>query len=465
MPAPTTTDQLFDCLRKSGLIQPARLEALLAELPADATPRAILDQCVAAELLTPFQANRIGVGKYKGFVLGGYVILDRLGGGGMGQVYLAEHAAMRRHVAIKVLVSTGGPETVARERFLREARAAAGLNHPNIIRVFDLRQDRQVLYLVMEYVAGISLHHLVTRTGPMDVLAATHAVRQVALGLQHAHENGLVHRDIKPANLLLARDGTVKILDLGLVRIESETESKLTNHIDKTILGTADYLAPEQAMDSSAVDIRADIYSLGATFYCLLAGHPLFPEGRTAQKLMWQQLKEPTPIRELRPEVPLELAAVVHRALRKNPNERFQTPLEMAAALTPWANGSAPQPDPAVLPPPPPRWIGGITVGGAGPAIGVSSAFIELPTTPARRSGTLARTLDDRDGATPRLTLVPPDSKTPVLISQPIRTPNPSAPLPLPRTRVGLIALAGGLIALGFVVGVLVLFLAVMILK
>src|SRR5579883_2233614 len=152
MPAPTTTDKLLEHLRKSGLVPPARLDRLAAGLAAGEAPRAVLDRLVAAGSLTPFQADRLAAGKYKGFILGSYVILDRIGGGGMGQVYLAEHAAMRRHVAVKVLAAAGAPETVARERFLREARAAAGLNHPNIIRVFDLRQERHVLYLVMEYV-------------------------------------------------------------------------------------------------------------------------------------------------------------------------------------------------------------------------------------------------------------------------------------------------------------------------
>ena len=461
MPAPTTTDQLFEHIRKSGLLSPARLDECAAGLPSGAPPRAVLDRLVGDGLLTPFQAERLAAGKYKGFVLGGYVILDRIGGGGMGQVYLAEHAAMRRHVAVKVLAAAGAPETVARERFLREARAAAGLNHPNIIRVFDLRQDRHVLYLVMEYVEGVSLHHLIARTGPLDVRAAAHYVRQVAAGLQHAHENGLVHRDIKPANLLLGRDGGVRVLDLGLVRSVAEN-SKLTSRIDKTILGTADYLAPEQAMDSSRVDIRADVYSLGATFYCLLAGHPMFPEGRTAQKLMWQQMKDPTLIRELRPEVPDGLAGVVHRALRKDPADRYQTPAEFAAAVASWATGPVPPPDPDVCPPPPPRWAGAIPAGGTGPAPTVSCAVIDLPPfTADRKSESVTPVLDDRPQVVPRL--IPPDCRTPILGSGSVLASGFAAAEPVRpagrRARIISIAAAAGLLAAGFVAGILALWL------
>src|SRR5262249_26744384 len=157
-------------------------------------------------------------------------------------------------------------DVVARERFFREARAAAALDHPNIVRVFDLCQEGRLLYLVMEYVDGLSLQALVSKRGPLDVMAAANYARQVAFGLQHAHSLGFVHRDIKPANLLLERTGVVKILDLGLVRSEADAATALTKQLDnKSILGTADYVAPEQAVDSSRVDIRADIYSLGAT--------------------------------------------------------------------------------------------------------------------------------------------------------------------------------------------------------
>ena len=182
----------------------------------------------------------------------------------------------------------------------------------------------------MEYVEGVSLHTVVLQHGPLEVGAACHYARQVSYGLQHAFEMGFVHRDIKPANLLVDQVGVVKVLDLGLVRSEADAASGLTKQLDnKNILGTADYVAPEQAVDSSKVDERADVYSLGATLYFLLAGRPLFPEGRTAQKLVWQQIKDPVPVDRLRAEVPAGLAAVIHKMLEKRPEDRFQTPAEV----------------------------------------------------------------------------------------------------------------------------------------
>ncbi|HSQ58707.1 MAG TPA: serine/threonine-protein kinase, partial [Gemmata sp.] len=352
MPPPRTIPELLDRVRRSGIVPADRLEAFLtstqATEPLPATPAEMLDMLVHAGLITRFHADKLALGKYKGFLLGSYVILDQLGSGGMGHVYLAEHVNMRRLVALKVLPPQSfDSDPIARERFFREARAAGTLDHPNIVRVFDLCQEGKILYLVMEYVEGISLQSLVARYGTLPVATACHYARQVAFGLQNAHEMGFVHRDIKPANLLLDRSGVVKILDLGLVRSEADAGSGLTKQIDsRSILGTADYVAPEQAVDSSGVDIRADIYSLGGTLYFLLAGRPLFPEGRTAQKLVWQQMKEPTPIDQIRPDVPPELAAIIHKMLAKKPQDRFATPAEVFDALVPFAQDDVPPPDP-----------------------------------------------------------------------------------------------------------------------
>jgi serine/threonine-protein kinase len=360
MAAPTTVPELLDRLRKSGLVPADRLEGFIAGLQsagAHLTTAGVLDQLVTAGVITRFHADKLAAGKYKGFNLGSYLILDQLGMGGMGHVYLAEHAHMRRLVALKVLPPPLYEDNVvARERFFREARAAGTLDHPNIVRVYDLCQEGKILYLVMEYVEGLSLQALVNRLGPLDVGTACHYIRQVAFGLQHAHQMGFVHRDIKPANLLLERSGLVKILDLGLVRSEADAASMLTKQLDnKSILGTADYVAPEQAVDSSKVDVRADVYSLGATLYFLLAGRPMFPEGRTAQKLVWQQIKEPVPIGRLRAGVPRDLARVVHRMLQKRPADRFQTVADVFDALAPFDRADVPPPDPALIPDPPAR--------------------------------------------------------------------------------------------------------------
>jgi serine/threonine-protein kinase len=349
---------LLDRVRRSEIVPADRLEGFLVGLQASgrvpASPGEMLGRLVDAGMITRYHADKLAAGKYKGFRLGSYLILDQLGTGGMGQVYLAEHVNMRRLVAVKVLPPHAFEnDPVARERFFREARAAGTLDHPNVVRVFDLCQEGKILYLVMEYVEGLSLQAVVARHGPLSVEAACHYARQVLFGLQHAHDLGFVHRDIKPANLLLDRAGVVKILDLGLVRSEADAGTGLTRQLDnKSILGTADYVAPEQAVDSSKVDARADVYSLGATLYFLLTGRPLFPEGRTAQKLVWQQIKDPVAVDRLRPGVPADLAAVVHTMLKKKPAERYQTAQGAFEALAPFVPDEVPPPDPDWVPEP-----------------------------------------------------------------------------------------------------------------
>lgn len=358
MAAPNSVNELINRIRKSGLVPTDRLEGFLSGLSASGvTPSNVpdlLDRLVEAGMITRFHADRLAAGKYKGFVLGSYLILDMLGSGGMGQVYLAEHTSMKRRVALKVLpifAADSNEDRVARERFLREARVAATLDHPNIVRVFDLCEEGRLMYLVMEYVDGISLQSMVAKNGPLPLNHAAHYARQVAFGLQHAHEMGCVHRDIKPANLLVDRTGVVKILDLGLVRTEAEADNGLTQKLDnKGILGTADYVAPEQAVDSSNVDHRADLYSLGATIYFLLAGRPLFPEGRTAQKLVWQQIRDPAPIERIRPEVPAGLAEVIRKLIQKRPSDRYASSMEVFDALEPWTQEAIAPPDDSLMP-------------------------------------------------------------------------------------------------------------------
>ncbi|MCS7017446.1 MAG: serine/threonine protein kinase, partial [Gemmatales bacterium] len=197
------------------------------------------------------------------FTIGKYKVLEKLGSGGMGQVFLCEHLLMRRRVAIKVLPTSKAQDPAGLERFYREARAIAAVDHPNLVRAYDIDQADNLHFLVMEYVDGVSLQELVKKVGPLPVLRACHYIYGAAVGLQHVHEIGLVHRDIKPGNILVDRNGLVKILDLGLARFFHDAD-ELTKKYDENILGTADYLSPEQAIDSHTVDIRADIYSLGA---------------------------------------------------------------------------------------------------------------------------------------------------------------------------------------------------------
>ena len=341
MAVPTTVDQLLELVRKSELVASQRLDDYLAALsgskPNRHDPRRLAARLVRDGLLTTFQAEQFLQGRWKGFTLGKYRILEKLGAGGMGAVFLCEHSHMRHRVAIKVLPEEKARDKAALGRFYREARAAAGLDHPNIVRAFDIDQDGGRHFLVMEYVDGSSLQELVSRRGPLEVVRAVHYLRQATFGLQRAYEAGLVHRDVKPGNLLVDRTGVVKVADLGLARFFHDDQDALTReHDDGAILGSADYFAPEQAINSHEVDIRGDIYALGCTFYFLLTGRPPFHEATVTQKLLWHQMKTPRPVRELRPEVPAELAAVLDRMLAKKPEARFQTPAELAAALEPW---------------------------------------------------------------------------------------------------------------------------------
>jgi urea transport system substrate-binding protein len=269
-----------------------------------------------------------------------YKVLELLDVGGMGAVYKAEHRLLERPVVLKIIRQDvlSKPEQV--QRFLREAKLAATLMHPNIVTLYEAEQVGETYFLVMEYLAGTDLYRLVNKAGPLPVAEACEWARQAAIGLQYIHERGLVHRDIKPSNLFLVDHRRVKILDLGLavLRTEERPTSGLTEK--GQILGTLDYMAPEQWEDSRAVDIRADIYSLGCTLYHLLAGKPPFgsEEHPSLMKQMWAHAQAPVPsVRERRPEVAQPIVDVLNRMLAKKPGERFGTPAEAAAALEPHA--------------------------------------------------------------------------------------------------------------------------------
>lgn len=341
MPAPASVAELLDLVQKSGVADQNRLAPYLEKLTQQGNlpkePSKVAGLLVRDGMLTHFQAEQILQGKFKRFKLGKYKVLEKLGSGGMGTVFLCEHTLMRRRVAVKVLPSAKASDEASLKRFHREAQAVAAVDHPNIVRAYDIDQDENLHFLVMEYVDGSNLQDLVKKFGPLDVVRACHYIYGAAVGLQHANEIGLVHRDIKPGNILLDRSGVVKILDLGLARFFHDSDDNLTRQYDESILGTADYLSPEQAEDSHTVDIRSDIYSLGATFYFLLTGFPPFPEGTIPQKLIWVRGREPKAIRTIREEVPEDVVAVVAKMMAKKPEDRYQTPAEVMAALTPWA--------------------------------------------------------------------------------------------------------------------------------
>ncbi len=340
MPAPTTTADLLELIRKSQLLGDAQLEEL-SQKNATTAPDAVVKQLQADGVLTPFQAEQLLKGRHKGFVLGKYRLLDRIGMGGMGQVYLAEHASMKRRVALKVLPPDRGKSEFARERFLRESRAAAALEHPNLVRAYDVEMEGDVAFLVMEYIDGVTLHDLIARRGRIDPARAAHYLWQITNGLQAIHSFSLVHRDIKPANVLLDRGGVVRILDLGLVRSELDDDA-LTRGEGAKMVGTADYLAPEQAIECSKVDSRADLYSLGCTAYYLLTGNPPFPSDKISQKLIAHQTKAPPPLASLVPGIPAELAAVIEKLLAKKPQDRPQSAAEVLDVLALFASAGPP---------------------------------------------------------------------------------------------------------------------------
>src|SRR5271168_4030225 len=353
MAAPASSDEFVDLVRKSGVVDEKRLDAFMQQLRTSGVPDEpgkLAGLMVTEGLLTHFQAEQIMLGKWRRFTIGKYKVLERLGSGGMGSVYLCEHKFMRRRVAVKVLPAAKAEDQASLERFYREARAAAALDHPNIVRAYDIDQDENLHFLVMEYVDGASLQEVIKKFGPMNVLFACHYVRQAAIGLQHAHEAGLVHRDIKPGNLLIDRAGTLKVLDMGLARFFHDEEDILTKKYDESVLGTADYLAPEQALDSHGVDIRADIYSMGATFYFCLTGSPPFNEGTVAQKLIWHQTRQPKPVRAIRQDVPEGLAAIVDKMMVKDRTKRYQTPSQIVEALAAWTTKPIQQPPDAWMP-------------------------------------------------------------------------------------------------------------------
>jgi serine/threonine protein kinase len=341
MAVTTSIEQFLTTVRKSGLVEPQHLDEALRQwspLPAN-EPRELARRLIQEGLLTRFQACFLLQGKWRNLFLSGkYKVLGLVGAGGMGTVFLAEHALMKRQVAIKVLPTPMVSRLNAVQRFYREARAVASLNHPNIVRAYDVDNEGHLHFIIMEYVDGLSLDQLVKKTGPLEVGRAANFISQVASGLQHAHEEGWIHRDIKPGNILVNRQGTVKILDLGLAFMYTSGDDGLTRKFEpRSILGTADYLSPEQAMDSHEIDIRSDVYSLGATFYFLLAGRPMFPTGNATQKLIWQQTSLPRPITELRPDVPRGIEVVLNQMLAKDPAQRYQTPAEVINALSLWA--------------------------------------------------------------------------------------------------------------------------------
>jgi serine/threonine protein kinase len=329
-------------LRASGLVPAHVLDPLAAAFfdePGSGV-ETLVENLVGQDLLTEWQVAQLRKGRSKGFLLGKYALRRPIGAGGMGSVYLARHATLGGDVAIKVLPTKRVADGSYLERFRREAQAAGRLSHPNIARVIDLDSaaDGRIHFMVMEYVDGIDLHARVKQEGPLDAAAAADCIRQAALGLHYAHEHGFVHRDIKPANLMLDVHGTIKVLDLGLAKTHADDDeaASLTMEFREKTLGTADFVAPEQATDSHTADRRADLYSLGCTLYYLLVGSAPFAAGSIKDRLRAQVHTKPPNLLEKRPDVPADLAELYFQLMQKDPAARPQTAQLVADALQAW---------------------------------------------------------------------------------------------------------------------------------
>jgi len=333
---PNTRSDFFSALVESELLSAHQFAKADAAVPESVdAARDAADRLVSAKLLTRFQAERLLAGRSDGFHLGQHVIQEQVGKGSVGRVYRATHRAMNRTVAIKIFSADVTRTDAARQTFQREVRAAARLNHSNIVTAFDANQVGDRSYLVLEFVNGPTLEAVVRERGPLPWAEACEYVRQIALGLQHAHEQGMVHRDIKPANLLVSRDSgsplgfIVKIADFGIAKFTPPAAGAP----GAGLTGTADFVSPEQAYDARLADHRADLYSLGCVFHFLLAGHPPFAGGTAADKIRRHQLEAPTPIHLLRKDVPQPVAELVARLLAKDPNHRPATAVQVAEQI------------------------------------------------------------------------------------------------------------------------------------
>ena len=299
---------------------------------------------VNAGKLTKYQAGRVYSGRGTGLILGNYVILDKIGQGGMGRVFKARHRRMKRLVALKELPSSLTRSTRAVKRFQREVEVAGQLDHPNIVTAFDADESSGSVFLVMEYVDGQDLAKLVDVHGPFSVDDAIHCVLQTARGLQYAHQRGIVHRDIKPQNLLLDSNGNVKILDMGLVRFSGIGDDTIQGDAltkENQIVGTIDYMSPEQAEDTRQADARADIYSLGCTLHRILTGHAIFAGGSTMKRLLAHR-EQPIPsLCDQRDDVPPALDGLFQKMVAKRPEDRPQTMAELITELESFQENSS----------------------------------------------------------------------------------------------------------------------------
>jgi serine/threonine-protein kinase len=402
---------LLQVIHRSGVLAERQFEAVRTrvksgEYPTD--PHALAERLVQEEILTRFQANRLLQNKAHGLVIDRYVLLERLGEGAMGRVFKAQHRLMGRLVALKLISPQYATRAKSIARFRRELRLIGRLDHPHIVRAYDAAQFGSSFYLVMEYAPGRSLDRVYESRGRLPADEVIDYAAQAALGLAHAHAQGIVHRDVKPSNLLLTDDNQIKVLDLGLgILIDAEDESSFATAAGRAV-GTIDYMSPEQASGSD-LDGRSDCFGLGCTMYILMSGQLPFPAETDLKRLVRRLEGPPVPITEHLPHLPADVVQVLDKLMAREPEDRYQTAAEAAAALRALlqSSGSAPSEIPPKPPPPDPIRI---SAGSTPPAEGPSDPR-DWPLPPAPSIGSAADPPSDhpvinRAESSPRITLL-----------------------------------------------------------
>lgn len=345
---PLSTRGFLQTVVRSGILTHEQLRQALRDLPADQARDAevIADHLVLAGHLSRFQANKLLRGLTLGLVLGPFHVLAPIGKGGMGTVYLARDSRSEQLVALKVL-----PPKRAREeerlltRFRREMEMCQRVAHPHLAWTYDVGVYQGVYYIALEYIPGKTLYRLITEQGPLAVTRACRLFSEVASALDHAHHQGLIHRDLKPSNIMVTPHDHAKVLDLGLALMENEVAAAVEVVGGRGyVVGTMDYIAPEQTEDAARVDPRSDVYSLGCTLYFALTAQPPFPGGTAREKIQRHRNEEPIPIPQLNPQVPPTMVGMVRKMMAKRPDQRFATIAEVQERLQAWTEGEVTQP-------------------------------------------------------------------------------------------------------------------------
>jgi serine/threonine-protein kinase len=331
---------IVDVLDDVRLLPRAHFDQLVNELlPICDDWQILSSELVYRGWLTPFQAKRLVQGRGQELLLGSYLLLEPVGEGGMGVVFRCRNWKLGTVAAVKVIRRKRATDPAAVERFLREARALGAIHHPHVVHALDADFEDGRLYCAMEYVPGIDLGRLLHERGALPVETACRYAAQLAQALWHISSLGLVHRDVKPGNVLVTEDGSaVKLVDMGLARFDRPDWEAAASDLTKVgmMIGTPDYVAPEQIRDSRLADIRSDLYSLGCTFYHMLTGQAPFAGADSVAKMHLHQSAEPIAVEQLRPDVPAAVAAVVRQLMAKKPRDRYQDPGEVAATLRPY---------------------------------------------------------------------------------------------------------------------------------